>query len=76
MTTLTIRTGDELREALEQRADLLGVTLSEVVRQILSDAVLERPMAERIAHLKGTLSLPEAPSDEWRRTLRERNWRS
>ena len=74
-TTLTVRTGEKLRQALERRADSLGKTVSELVREIMEEAVAERPVAERTGHLKGQLELPE-PTEEWRRQLKERNWRS
>jgi plasmid stability protein len=74
-TTLTIRTDQRLREALEERAALQGKTVSEVAREILSDAVSERPLGSRIGHLRGRLELPPASFDPWRKQLRKRNWR-
>ncbi len=72
--TLTVRTDKRLRQALEDRAQSAGKTLSELVREILKEAVTERPVAERAGHVKGRLNLP-APSEDWRRQIRERNWR-
>lgn len=74
--TLTIRTDETLREALARRAASQGKTVSEVVREILEQALAERPLESRIGHLRGGLRLPEEPSDAWRKQLRERNWRS
>jgi len=74
-TTLTIRTDEQLREALEERAALQGKTVSEIAREILSDALSERPMGSRIGHLRGRLELPSQSSDRWRKQLRKRNWR-
>ena len=74
-TTITIRTDDELREELEKRATALGKSLSEVVRDILQEAVGGRTFGERTAHLKGSVSLPRRPTEPWRRQLRQRNWR-
>jgi hypothetical protein len=76
--TLTIRADGQLREALERRAGLQGKTLSELVRQILSEAVLESPLQARIGHLQGQLDQDsDAPPsmERWREQLRERNWR-
>jgi plasmid stability protein len=73
--TLTVRTDDGLHEALHNRAEAQGKTVSEVVREILEDALTERPLASRIGHLKGSLALP-SPKDPWRRKVKERNWRS
>jgi len=72
--TLTVRTDKHLRRALEDRAQSTGKTLSEVVREILEEAVTARPVAERAGHLKGRLNLP-APAEDWRRQIKERSWR-
>jgi predicted transcriptional regulator len=73
-TTLTIRTDPALRERLERRAKAQGKTVSAVAREILEDALDERPLRLRIGHLKGRLKLDrERP---WGDALRQRNWRS
>lgn len=74
-TTLTIRTNEKLREALQKRAALQGKSVSGLAREILSEALEERPMAARIGHLQGRLKLPAEASDAWRKKIRERNWR-
>ena len=74
-TTLTIRTDDSLRAALARRAETQGKTLSQVVREILEDALIERPLGIRAGHLEGTLQLRGKAADAWRKRLRERNWR-
>lgn len=75
-TTLTIRTDEALRAALEERARARGTTLSEMAREILREAVEERPLAVRTGHLRGRLNLRQVPEEPWRKVLRERNWRS
>lgn len=75
-TTLTIRTDPDLREALEKKAAAQGKSLSRLVREILEDALVERPLEERISQLKGSLELPRKSTDSWRQEIRERNWRS
>jgi len=75
-TTLTVRTDEALRQALAKRAEESGKTLSELVREILEEAVIDRPLAERIGQLKGRLQLAPATAEPWRDRLRERNWRS
>ena len=65
-----------MRQALEKRAKMLGVTVSEYVRQILDAALSERPLSQRAGYLKGHLELPNRASDPWRDQLQERNWRS
>jgi len=75
-TTLTVRTDEDLREALRQRAAAQGKTISTVVREILEEALTERPIGLRAGHLKGRLDRPTDDEDPWRRQLRERNWRS
>jgi predicted CopG family antitoxin len=74
-TTITIRADAALREALAKRARLEHKSLSEVVREILEDALGERPLAERIQRLRGGLRVGE-PTSDWQRRIRERNWRS
>ncbi len=75
-TTLTIRTDQTLRDALAQRAASQGKTVSEVVREILQQALMERPLESRIGHLRGGLRLPRQPTSPWQEQLRKRNWRS
>ena len=74
-TTLTIRTDEGLREALQKRAEVQGKTVSELARETLTEAVSERPLAESVGHLRGQLDLSSGDSDPWRQQLRERNWR-
>lgn len=74
-TTITVRTDDALREELRKRAESQGKSLSEVVREILRDAVAERPLKERTGHLKGKLKLSSRSLESWRKELRQRNWR-
>lgn len=75
-TTVTVRLDEPLREALETRAQATGTTISEVVRDTLREAFAERPLGERIGHLKGILELGDVDDDPWRRQIKERNWRS
>ena len=72
--TLTVRTSEELRAILERRAAGLGKSASELVREILEEALADRPISERTSHVKGRLELPCA-ADLWRRQLKGRNWR-
>lgn len=74
-TTLTFRADHELRRALERRARSEGRTISDLVREILAEALSERPLGSRTAHLRGSLDLSEPNRDGWRKRLRERNWR-
>ena len=74
-TTITIRTDQSLRNALEERARAQGSTVSDVARTILRDALDARPLGTRTGHLRGGLSLRADPAGSLRRSLRERNWR-
>jgi plasmid stability protein len=74
--TITIRTDESLREALDERAAESGKSVSELVREILEEALVERPLQERVGHLRGRLVQRRAGSDPWRKQLRQRNWRS
>ena len=72
--TLTIRLDDGQDEALAQRAKVLGKTKSELVRELIERSLRERPLGERIGHLKGHLDLP-SPRAGWQRRIKDRNWR-
>ena len=72
--TIAVRVDASLERALEERARASGATISEVVRETLREALAERPLAERIGHLRGSVRMREG-GDPWRRALRERNWR-
>jgi predicted transcriptional regulator len=71
-TTLTIRADKTLRAALERRARAEGKTLSAVAREILRDALEKRPLEVNTGQLK----LGRVETEDWRKVLRERNWRS
>jgi len=75
-TTITVRADETLRNALAKKAALSGKTFSELVREILEEAVADRPIGVRAGHLKGRLELSRKSSEPWRKRLRERNWRS
>jgi len=75
-TTLTIRLDPALKRALDDRARLHRQSVSALVREILDNAVAERPLGERIGHLAGRLGPARGEPDEWERHLRETNWRS
>jgi plasmid stability protein len=74
-TTLTIRTDEKLRLALERRAHAQGKSLSAVAREILEAAVRERPLGLKTAHLKGRIRLRRTQGNVWRKTPADRNWR-
>jgi plasmid stability protein len=74
-TILTIDADEELHEALQERAAVQGKTVSELAREILSEAVAGRALAERVGHLRGQLQLQDDSSDPWRKHLRESNFR-
>lgn len=74
--TITVRADSDLRAALERRAAAQGKTVSQVVREILHQALDERSMAARVGHLRGSLETsPGVDDDLWRREIRARNWR-
>jgi len=72
--TLTIRLDTQKDEALTRRARMLGKTRSELVRDLIDNAVTDRPLGRRAGHLKGRTELPPVTSG-WRRELKARNWR-
>jgi hypothetical protein len=74
--TITIRTDEELRDALERRAAEEGRSLSDVARDILRDGLAGRPLGSRVGHLKGRLRLRLGGDESWRKNLRSHNWRA
>jgi hypothetical protein len=72
--TLTIRLPDSQDEALTKRANALGRTRSAVVRELIERGLEEQPVARRIGHLKGRLTLA-SPKGGWRGRIKDRNWR-
>jgi len=75
-TTITIRAQESLRKALARKAAVSGKTVSELVREILEEALAVRPLKVRAGHLKGRLVLSRKAPEDWRKRLRQRNWRS
>jgi hypothetical protein len=74
--TMTIRLDSGQRKALAEAARREGKTISQLVRDLLANALRERPLSSKTKHLKGRLALPAASDDPWRRQIRERNWRA
>lgn len=72
--TLTIRLGKVQDVALAQRARSLGRTRSELVRDLIDQAVTARPLGRHLRHLKGRVELPRVKSG-WRSELKDHNWR-
>ena len=72
--TITLRLPRVQDQALTRRARAIGKTRSALVRDLIDQALADRPMERRAGHLKGRVELPRARSG-WRRELKERNWR-
>jgi plasmid stability protein len=71
---LMVRVDENLRAALRKRAAAQGKSVSEVAREILSDALEDRPLSTRVGHLRGQIKL-QPTTDACRMELRDRNWR-
>jgi hypothetical protein len=72
--TLTIRLDEEQDVALTRRAEALGKTKSQLVRELIGTGLQEQPLGRRIGHLKGKWALT-SPKGGWRQRIKERNWR-
>jgi Ribbon-helix-helix protein, copG family len=72
--TLTIRLDRSQDERLAARSKATGKTRSALVRELIEQGLAERPLAGRIAHLKGRLDVP-APKRGWSKQIKDRNWR-
>ena len=73
--TLNIRLDADQRRRLGQTAKMLGKSVSELVREILQQALAEGAVATEAGHLKGQLALAPSPRDPWSRKLKKRNRR-
>jgi hypothetical protein len=74
-TSFTFRIEKRQREKLRSKAKALGTTESKLIREILDRELEARPLADRIAHLKGGLEPAVGEPDEWEKKLRANNWR-
>jgi predicted transcriptional regulator len=72
--TITIRADRALVAALAKRAKAEHQSVSEIVREILAQALIERPLVDKVGRLRGSLRVAESRG-AWRRQIRERNWR-
>ena len=72
--TLTIRLPDAQDAALTRRAEALGRTRSDIVRELIERGLEERPLGRSIGHLNGRLGLSPS-SGGWRKRIKDRNWR-
>lgn len=72
--TLTIRLPDAQDEALTTRAKALGLTRSELVRELIEKGLDEQPLGRTIGHLRGRLSLSQRKGS-WPGLIKDRNWR-
>ena len=75
---LTVRVETELWDAAVRRAEALGTSVSQVVREALRDAVVARPLGDRVGLLRGLIQADtaDAPQDDWQSEIRAHNWRS
>lgn len=72
----TFRMDRKKRRKLRQKAQSLGKTESQFIREILDRELEERPLGGLLQYVKGRLALPtKVGADDWRRTIKKRNWR-
>ncbi|MDE0116627.1 MAG: hypothetical protein OXT07_08415 [bacterium] len=78
MKLLTVRVETELWEAASRRAEALDTSVSEIVRGALREAVVARPLGDRVGILRGSIQTDTAGStqDGWQSEIRAHNWRS
>ena len=77
-STLTLRLSSAQRAALKRRAKAEGKSESALVREILTGETQRGFDFERVLPLIGGLNAPPRHGEEnqWRKKIRERNWRS
>jgi len=72
---LSVRIDAEQQRQLGQAAKMLGKSMSELVREILQQALAEHPLGDKVGHLRGHLNLTSSSRGSWARKLKSRNWR-
>ncbi|MBI1354997.1 MAG: hypothetical protein GC160_11670 [Acidobacteria bacterium] len=73
---IAIEPGPDVQRALEERARREGKAVSDVVLEIVEEALAGRTMAERVGHLRGALrGGVEEEGSPWRESIRAHNWR-
>ena len=75
---MAVRVETELWDAAVRRAEVLGTSVSEVVREALREAVIARPLGDRVGFLRGSIQADaaRASQDRWQSEIRAHNWRS
>lgn len=75
---MAVRVETELWDAAVRRAEVLGTSVSEIVREALREAVDTRPLGDRVSHLRGSIQTDpaDASQDRWQSEMRAHNWRS
>ncbi|MCY3631456.1 MAG: hypothetical protein OXH29_02140 [bacterium] len=78
MKLMAVRVETELWDAAARRAEVLGTSVSEVVREALREAVTARPLGDRVGLLRGSIhaDTSDAPQHDWLSEIRAHNWRS
>jgi macrodomain Ter protein organizer (MatP/YcbG family) len=74
--TLTIRLESDQWLGLVRAARRRGKTVSGLVREILGQALQQKPLSAKVGHLRGKLELPDVVYEEWRREIKGHSWRS
>lgn len=74
-TTVTIRLSSGQRRKLAQKAHVIGKTEADVLQELLDRELADDTVGQRAGHTRGTLSLAAAAGN-WRKEIRQRNWRS
>jgi hypothetical protein len=72
--TITLRLDKQRDQALARRAKELGKTKSELLRDLIDQALVLEPLGKRVGHLAGSVKL-SAPDSMLTRQIKERNWR-
>jgi hypothetical protein len=72
---ISFRVDKKQRDKLKRRANALGVSMSQLLREMVDRELQPRRLGDLIGHLAGRWGPATRPPDEWEKHLRKQNWR-
>jgi plasmid stability protein len=73
--TLSLRLDATIAHALRSKAEAKGTSVSSIAREILTEGLAPKTVAERAGALMGSLSFEPDDQDPWSQEIYRNNWR-